>query len=557
MLRRAITGLLIACAIILAILLGLGFRPRHIASMLSHPVVGGTAPEGAARDVAPDVPEHAPPRRSFGAANYTVLGLYLAAMLGIGAYTSRRIKTTRGYFIADGRMNYVVVGLSLLGTYLSALTVMGLPGMAYGKHDWTYMAQLPFLIITAVVITAFVLPRYRKAGIISIYAYLEQRIDVSARVLATISFLVFSIARMGLVLYLPALAFSTVTGVSLPVCVIGMGLVITLYTVMGGMEAVIWTDAIQVVIFIVGAVLTLGYIFADISPDEFIRTANAHNKFRLIVPSLDDTRITTHWLILETLFQTVRIYGTQQDMAQRYMTTENAEKAGRSVWIAIVGYIPLGFIFYFIGTALFVFYKAHPAADLPGKADPMYPHFIVSHLPAGVAGLVIAAIFAAAMSSIDSLMNSSSTVCIEDLWKRFTKTERSDGSYLVKARMLTVLWGALAIVMGLLFMEVEYAQVVWGKVMGISTNGILGLMALAFLPFRVDKWAAIAGFAFGYACLFVMMFVTPINFLLWPVIGNLACFLGALAVHCLLGRRLGPPGVFGGEATDNSTPGTG
>ncbi len=536
MLRRAIGGLLIACAVILVLLLGLGFRPRHIVGMLSHPVTGGTAAEGVVRDVAPDVPKHAPPRRSFGAANYAVLVVYLAAMLGIGVYTSRRIKGTRGYFIADGRMNHVVVGLSLLGTYLSALTMMGLPGMAYGKHDWTYMVQLPFLVVTAVVITRLVLPRYRKAGFISVYEHLEHRIDVSVRVLASISFLVFSIARMGLVLYLPALAFSTVTGVPLPVCVVGMGVVITIYTVMGGMEAVIWTDAIQVVIFIVGAVLTLAFIFADLGADEFVRTASAHNKFRLIVPSLDVTRITTVWLILETLFQTIRIYGTQQDMVQRYMTTENTEKARRSVWIAILAYIPVGFIFYFIGTALFAFYKAHPAADLPGKADPMYPHFIVSHLPPGIAGLVIAAIFAAAMSSIDSLMNSSSTVCIEDLWKRFAKTERSDRSYLVRARMLTILWGALAVVMGLLFMEVEYALVVWGKVMGISTNGILALMALAFLPFRVNKWAAIAGFGVGYACLFAVMYATSINFLLWPVIGNVTSFLAALSVHWMLGR---------------------
>ena len=152
---------------------------------------------------------------------------HAAGMLGVGAYVGRKIKGTKGYFIADGRMHPVVVGLSLLGTYLSALTVMGLPGMAYGKHDWTYMVQLPFLILTAVIITRIVLPRYRAAGVISIYTYLEERIDVTARVLASIAFLIFSIARMGLVLYLPALAFSVVTGAPLWLCVVGMGLIIT------------------------------------------------------------------------------------------------------------------------------------------------------------------------------------------------------------------------------------------------------------------------------------------------------------------------------------------
>ena len=189
----------------------------------------------------------------------------------------------------------------------------------------------------------------------------------------------------------------------------------------------------------------------------------------------------------------MRIYGTQQDVAQRYMTTPSEEKASRSIWLGIMGYIPIAFIFYFLGTALFVFYQLNPDGGLPAKADKICPYFVVNHLPAGIAGLVIAAIFAAAMSSIDSCMNSASTVCIEDFFKRFSRKERSDARYLLHARILTVVWGVLALLMGILFMNVEYAQVAWGKLMGISTNGILGLMALAFLPFRVSQWSAAIG----------------------------------------------------------------
>ncbi len=471
-------------------------------------------------------------RRTFGTVNHIVVAVYLAAVLLIGLIASRRIKGTKDFFIANGRLNYVIVGLSILGTYLSALTMMGLPGMSYGAHDWTYMVQLPFLIITAMVITGIVLPRYRKAGIVSIYEYLEQRIDVSSRVIASVCFLIFSIGRMGLVLYLPALAFSTVTGVPLWTCIVGMGVIITLYTVMGGIEAVVWTDAIQVIIFIIGAFLTLGYIFSNLGVGTFVDIGVQYNKFRVVIPGFDIMKITTLWLVLETIFQTIRIYGTQQDIAQRYMTTGSTEKANRSVWIAILGYIPLGFIFYFIGTALFAFYKANPDINLPGKADPIYPYFVVTHLPVGVAGLVIAAIFAAAMSSIDSCMNSSSTVCIEDFYKRFSTVKRSDRDYLRKARYLTVIWGTLAVVMALLFMKVQYAQIVWGKLMGISTNGILGLMALAFLPIRINKWAAATGFVLSYVCLFAMM-ASGINFLLWPVVGNLVCFFTALFLNPL------------------------
>jgi len=142
-------------------------------------------------------------------------------------------------------------------------------------------------------------------------------------------------------------------------------------------------------------------------------------------------------------------------------------------------------------------------------------------------------------------MNSSSTVCTEDFYKRFGRKRRSDREYLKKARFLTVLWGALAIVMGLLFMKAEYAQIVWGKLMGVSTNGILGLMALAFLPFRVNKWAAAAGFVTSYFCLFALM-AAGVNFLLWPVAGNLVCFFVALFLNPFFPQRRGTARRKGG-----------
>jgi len=232
------------------------------------------------------------------------------------------------------------------------------------------------------------------------------------------------------------------------------------------------------------------------------------------------------WLILETVFQTIRIYGTQQDVVQRYLTTSSDTAAKRSLWIGIAAYIPLAFIFYFIGTALFAFYQVHPELALPGKADPIYPHFVTTQLPPGIAGLVLAAIFAAAMSSIDSAMNSASTVCLDDFLRRFRRPgkphdERTDLRW---ARGLTFGWGIAAIAMAFLFMEVEYAQIAWGKLMGIATNGVLGLMLLALLPERIRPWAAVGGFVVSYAALFTMM-SSGVNFLLWPVIGNSLCFL--------------------------------
>lgn len=510
------------------------------------------------------------PHPPFRGWNYAVLFLYLVGVLAHGWWVSRRVKDTHGYFTAEGRMHFIIAGLSILGTYLSAITMMALPRMSYGEDDWTWTIQLPFLVFTAVIITRFVLPRYREAGVISVYQFLEQRIHVSSRLLASFCFIVMSIGRMGLVLYLPALAFATVTGADLETTILVMGAVVTLYTILGGIEAVMWTDAAQVVILMLGTIVSVGFVFLRTGAN-LLSIAQEYGKFRVWVPGADFTQVVSLWLILETIFQTIRIYGTQQDVVQRYITTSSLKEANRSVWLGILGYIPLGFLFYFMGTALFAFYQTHPDPNVPlilkHRADAIYPYFVVSQLPVGLAGLVMAAFFAAAMSSIDSSMNSCSTVCVEDFYKRFVGivdrekmqdlilsreplktlyycvTPNPDRHTLLVARLLTVLWGGLATAMAMMFIGIPKAQVVWSKIMGISTNGVLGLMALAFLPFRVHRWAAGLGFGISYLVLFYMMWGPQdflfgagrkINFLLWPVVGNSVCFLVALLLNVTL-----------------------
>ncbi len=481
----------------------------------------------------------------FGFVNYVVLVLYFIGMLAIGWWAGRRVKGARGYFIAEGRIHYVLAGLSILGTYLSALTMMALPALAFGDNDWTWSVQLPCLILTAWVITSFVLPRYREANAVSVYAFLEERIHVSARLLASACFLALGVGRNALILYLAALAGKIVTGWDLTTTIIIMGVIVTVYTAMGGMEGVIWTDAIQVVVFAAGAVVSIAYIFASIwgAGGSFLAIASDHHKFRMFDFRADFTQIVTAWLILQTVFETLRIYGTQQDMTQRYMTTESTAKANRSVWLAILGYIPLGYAFYFIGTGLFVFYQVHPDAAVSDliaqkRLDAIYPYFVGTSMPVGAGGLVIAAFFAATMSTVAAVMNSSSTVFVEDFYKRLTSRDRTDRHYLNLARALTVFWGGLATVVAVILAQnAGLAQVAWSKVMAATASGVLGLMALAFLPFRVNKWAALTGFAACYACLIYMVWWTKINFLLWPVIDNLVCFFVGLALDRLLRLR--------------------
>jgi SSS family transporter len=494
---------------------------------------------------------------AFGVINYAVLAIYLAAMLAIGIWCGRSGGGSAGYFTGEGKVHHWLVGISLLGTYLSSLTMMALPAVSFGAADFTWTVQLPFLLVTALLITGFVLPRFRASGCLSVYEFLERRIHVSSRLIAAVAFIVLSVGRMGLVLFLPALAFCVVTGAHLIGTIAVMGMVCIVYTVLGGIKGVIWTDVIQVFIFVIGAVATLFYIFAP--GVDFWAAAQASHKFRTLDWRFDPTQVVTVWLVLQTLFETVRIYATQQEMTQRYLTAESTHKANVSVWMSILGYIPLGYLFYFIGVALFVYYQANPdpAVNMLKEAkrlDSLYAYFVVTRMPAGLAGLVIAAFFAAAMSTISSSMNSCSAVCLEDFYKRFWGQGKEDRHYLFVAKSLVLVWGVLAIVMAILFMQIALAQIVWAKVMAVSTCGILGLMALAFLPRKVNPWAGVLGVAASYACLGVLMlflqvsptvaFAYPIpkeaagvNFLLWPVICNLVCFGVGFAVDFIWPRR--------------------
>jgi len=489
------------------------------------------------------------PEHGLHVLDWIVVLVYLIGMLAIGWVAGRRVKDARGFHTAGGRLGSLLVGLSLLGTYLSAMTMIALPGVAFGPDGMRWSIQLPFLIVTALVITTLVLPRYRRAGVVSVYQFLELRIHVSARALASACFVALSAGRTGLTLYLPALAYSQITGADILPAIVVMGLVTLAYTVWGGIEAVIWTDAIQVFVFTLGAVLSVVYILWDIHlvNADFWGIAHQFHKLQIWDPSLDFKQIASLWLVLQTLFETIRIYGTQQDMTQRYVTTRSTREANKSVWICIVGYIPLGFAFYFIGAALCVYYRAlclscHPDTYFIGQLvsgkprwDAMYPHFIAARLPVGVTGIVLAAVFAAAMSTMASLLNSGATVCVEDFYKRFWPKERSDRHYLGVSRALTVVIGVAAVGVALYCNRVgETGQLMWTKIMGYTTAGVLALMALAFLPIRIRPAAAVAGWVTAIGLVWYLSTFKVVHALLWPVIGNTAGFVVALVLNTLL-----------------------
>ena len=359
---------------------------------------------------------------NFGIVNYLTLAAYLSLIIWMGWYFSKRNTSSDDYFLGGKRVPWWAAGLSIYATMLSAITYLSQPALAF-SFDWqAYLGYFGILIMAPVVI-AFYLPFYRKLNITTAYEYLEKRFDLATRMFGSISFVLFQLARMGIVVYLPALALSTVIGMDIYVAIVLMGILAIIYTVLGGIEAVIWTDVLQVAVLILG--LIAGMTFVIIEMNDFsgiISTAVHDDKLRMFDWRFSTTEIVTWSMFIGSIALNIAPYTTDQAVVQRYLTTPSEQEAKKSIWLSGLLAVPAGLLIFGMGTFLYVYFKGHPELiNIGMENDRIFPLFIANQLPAGVAGLVIAGIFSASMSSLDSSMHSVSTVVTVDFYKRFRK----------------------------------------------------------------------------------------------------------------------------------------
>jgi Na+/proline symporter len=335
---------------------------------------------------------------------------------------------------------------------------------------------------------------------------------------------------MGIVILLPALALSAVTGVNVYLCIALIGVLSTVYTALGGMEAVIWTDVLQAVVLIGGAFAALAIIIGALDGGwrEFIAIGAEYNKFTLFHPGWDWTNDTIIVVVLGALFTNSLVpYTTDQSVIQRYLTTLNQKQAGRAVWINGILAVVAGILFLTVGTALFVFYKANPTR-LPAleAADQIFATFIWREMPAGLSGLVVAGVFAAAMSSLDSSIHSISTAVTTDFVRRF-KSNLTPKTYLALARGFTVTFGIIGTATAMLMAaaQVEYLWDFFLGIMGLFGGTLAGLFMLAIFTKKVQTLDAWLGAAASLSVLLYVKLATDLNGLLYGFIGVVTCFL--------------------------------
>ena len=465
-------------------------------------------------------------KRYFHPLDYVLLILYLAVLMGMGFYFSKREKTTKDYLLAGQRIPYWAAGLSMLATGVSSIGFMAIPAKAFATN-WVYFTAIVAWFIVVPFINSSIVPFYHKLKITSVYEFLEARFNIVVRLIVAGIFCLFQIlGRMSVVLFLPALALSAVTGVDKYTCILLMGVFATVYTVMGGMAAVIWTDVLQLIVLMGGAILCIVLVLSDIDGGmgTFFKVALEDRKMTMAIFKWDYTEAVLWVVLLNALITRLLNFSTDQTIVQRMMTTTDAKEAKKAIWCDCLFAIPWSFIAFGLGTVLYVYYKTHPQQLNPTlPTDAVVPLFIVQNIPIGLSGIIIAGIFAAAMSSLDSSMHSTATVIVTDFYKRF-RPASTDPHLLVISRWLTGLLGMFGTGAALWMAKLDSSSMWDVFVIALSLFGgaIGGVFALGIFTKRTNSFGAITGTVLSVILLYFVKQYTEIHFFLYSIVGMTA-----------------------------------
>lgn len=482
--------------------------------------------------------------------------VYMSGIVLFGAMFYFRNKSPEQYTSGGGRLPSWVVGMSFFATFVSSISFLALPGNAY-QGNWNAFVFSLSIPIAALLAVKFFVPLYRSLNSISAYHYLETRFGPWARIYASICYILTQLMRTGSILYLLALPLNALFGWSIGWIIVVTGLSIILYSMLGGIQAVIWTDAIQGIILIGGAVLCLVVIFVQI-PGGFERVLEygvADQKFSLGSFDLSFTESTFWVMIIYGLFINLQNYGIDQNYVQRYMTTKSLKGAQSSALFGALLYVPVSLLFFLIGTSLYAYFKAVPGLLPPDlmtldAADKVFPFFIVNHLPAGVTGLLIAAIFAAGMSTVSTSINGTATIVLTDYYKRYFAKGKSEGASMKVLYGSSFIFGVLGVGIGLAMTGVKSALDAWWMLASIFSGGMLGLFLLGFMARKAKRMAAALGTAVGVLVIFWMSISplwfkegvwlkiqNPLHANMTIVIGTTVIFLVGFLLTLLLRKR--------------------
>lgn len=431
-----------------------------------------------------------------------VITLYLAGMAAIAVYFSRRNTTTEEYFVGNRAFSGPTLGLSLLATSTSSVAFLAFPAAAFADdfRDLVINLTLPVGVLLAVIVF---IPLFRRGKTTSAYEYLGERYGVIVRLYGTFSFMIMRLCWLGIVLCLISNLIVVLTGWPLVPVIIATGIFVALYTVIGGIDAVIWTDVIQSVVLLLGGIVTVVYLATEIPGGltRIFEVGLAEGKFGLGAMEWSLTH-RSFWAAVTLGIFAWTAYQADQNIVQRYLAARSTREARKATLIYGVLVLPTWAYFFFVGTCLFVYFQVFPDTTVSRLSEEqhfeqVYPHFILTRLPPGIAGVVVAGVISAAMSSVDSTLNAVSTITVIDIVKPHLAPGRSDRFYLRVARSVAVAAAVIMITVAVILSQIPTKtinELDWA-IGSIFAGCLMGLFVLGFFTTRVDNVAALIGLA--------------------------------------------------------------
>ena len=425
-----------------------------------------------------------------------ILSLVISIAVGLG-FAKKQTDTSQ-YFSAGGKLPAWAIGMSIFATLISSITFLAYPGEGFSSN-WVRLVQGLMVPIVVVLIIGFIVPMYRHVIGLSAYEYFEKRFGYFARLYTSLAFILTHFSKMGSVFFLLSLAMAKMTGGDTYTIIIVLGLIVILLTLVGGMEAVIWLDVIQGFLLIAGGIISLIVIAMKLEGGlgTVVSEAFASGKMSLGPFDWDFVQLTFWVMAINGIFYAIQKYGTDQTIVQRYLTAKTDKEAMKASLMGVLMVVPVWTMFMFIGTALFVFYNTGTNTLPDGiRPDAVFPHFILTEMPIGVIGLIISALMAAAISSLDSDLNCLAAVGVDDFYSRF-KPDATDEQKLRMGKIMVVLSGIGAILVAMTYVSAGGKGVLGIVFMlyAIFSGGIVGIFLLGMFVPRANKQGLYIGMA--------------------------------------------------------------
>jgi SSS family transporter len=424
---------------------------------------------------------------ALGWLDLAVLAAYFVVTLAIGLWFGRRERTTHDFFLGGRRQHWLLAGVSIIATEISALTVIAVPGDAF-HGDWSYLQMYAGSFIGRILIVLLLLPAFYGGAVTTVYEYLGQRFGPWTRTTASLMFFASRIFGSGIRLLVACLAIAEIFQWPLVGVVVAATGVAMIYATFGGIKAILWTDAFQALVFVSAAVTLIVVLFLY-TPGHYSQNfgdAYYAGKFHTFTGGISLRSDKGFWLLtINSVFVTMAAMGTDQDLTQRMLTCPNLKQSQRSLIFNAIAGFPIVCTFLFVGSLLWAYYESRPFETIPDhimdRHELILPYFIAHGLPrnVGLQGLMVAAIFAAAMGSLSSAIGALASTAVTDIYRPFVRAQRSEAHYLRVARCSTVFFGFILIFVALAFQRAE-ESLLWAvfKWVGLVFGGMLGVFVL-------------------------------------------------------------------------------